>query len=71
MNILKIKDKDTGAWVGIPAIQGPAGKDGKDGSNGADGKTPVKGTDYWTAEDKAEVVAEVLASLSDGDGVSY
>ena len=59
MNILKIKDKGTGAWVGIPAIQGPAGK------------TPVKGTDYWTDEDKAEVVAEVLASLSDGDGVSY
>lgn len=25
--------------------------------------TPVKGTDYWTAEDKAEMVADVIAAL--------
>lgn len=28
-----------------------------------DGHTPQKGTDYWTADDKAEIVAEVLAEL--------
>ena len=31
--------------------------------DGADGHTPVKGTDYWTASDKAEIVAEVTAAL--------
>lgn len=30
---------------------------------GTDGHTPVKGTDYWTASDKAEIVAEVTAAL--------
>lgn len=29
----------------------------------AKGKTPEKGTDYWTDEDKAEMVADVLAAL--------
>ena len=32
-------------------------------SRGADGHTPVKGTDYWTASDKAEVVAEAAAAV--------
>lgn len=33
-------------------------------NDGADGKTPVKGTDYWTEDDKAEIVRQVLASLA-------
>lgn len=36
---------------------------GQDGVSGADGKTPVKGTDYFTAEDKTEFTAEVAKSL--------
>lgn len=36
---------------------------GQDGASGADGKTPVKGTDYFTAEDKTEFTAEVAKSL--------
>ena len=36
---------------------------GAPGKNGADGHTPVKGTDYWTASDKAEVVAEAEAAI--------
>lgn len=40
-SILNIK-KD-GKWVEIPALKGK------------DGYTPVKGTDYWTAEDIAEI----------------
>lgn len=39
------------------------GADGAPGKNGTDGHTPVKGTDYWTASDKAEIVAEVTAAL--------
>ena len=30
--------------------------------DGQDGHTPVKGTDYWTAQDRAEIVEDVLAS---------
>nr|DAE37720.1 MAG TPA: nucleoid-associated protein [Bacteriophage sp.] len=39
------------------------GAAGTPGKNGTDGHTPVKGTDYWTASDKAEIVAEVTAAL--------
>lgn len=39
--------------------------------NGANGKTPVRGTDYWTDEDKKEIVQSVLAELPDGTEVSY
>lgn len=38
---------------------------------GADGYTPVRGTDYWTDEDKAEIksyVDEAVAGIEDGDG---
>ena len=48
---------DTGA-------QGPQGEQGPQGATGADGYTPVKGTDYFTDEDKAELVAAVKASLT-------
>nr|DAM16987.1 MAG TPA: hypothetical protein [Caudoviricetes sp.] len=44
---------------------------GKAGTDGAPGKTPVRGTDYWTAADKAEMVADVLAALPDGTEVNY
>ena len=42
---------------GIPLGEGTPGKDGKDGV------TPVRGVDYWTAEDKQEVIDEVLATF--------
>lgn len=32
---------------------------------GAAGKTPAKGTDYWTDADKAEMIADVLANFTD------
>lgn len=41
---------------------------GSDGKDGADGYTPVKGTDYWTDEDKAEIVAEVAESVDVTEG---
>ncbi len=47
------------------------GAKGDKGADGKDGYTPVKGTDYWTATDKAEIVAEVLAQLPNGSEVSY
>ncbi len=40
---------------GEPGKDGEPGEPGMDGAPGADGYTPVKGTDYWTAEDIAEI----------------
>ncbi len=39
--------------------------------NGVDGKTPVRGTDYWTDADKQEIINSVIAALPDGTEVSY
>ena len=47
------------------------GEKGDTGAAGADGYTPVKGTDYWTAADKAEIVADTLAALPTWTGGSY
>lgn len=41
------------------------------GLKGDKGDTPVKGTDYWTAADKAEIVADTLAALPKWTGGSY
>mgnify|MGYP001032937897 FL=1 len=63
--ICKVWDAEQSKYVGIPAIKGPKG------DQGTNGKTPVRGTDYWTAADKQEIVNDVLAALPDGTEVSY
>lgn len=63
--ICKVWDAEQGEYVGIPAIRGPKG------DPGVPGKTPVRGTDYWTAADKQEIVNSVIAALPDGTEVSY
>ena len=65
MAVFKYRDPVTGEWV---AASGPPGKDGEPGPAGY---TPVKGTDYWTAADKAEIVNDVLAALPAAEGVSF
>lgn len=50
---------------------GPVGPKGDTGATGDPGYTPVKGTDYFTAEDKTELVNAVLAALPAAEGVSY
>lgn len=62
MAVLKIKDEN-GNWTSVPAIKGEPGADGKDG------RTPEKGTDYWTEEDKAEVKTFVDESVVDLENV--
>lgn len=47
------------------------GLKGDKGADGKDGKTPVKGTDYWTTADKEEIVADTLAALPTWTGGSY
>lgn len=56
---------------GDPGENGKNGKDGTNGANGkdgADGYTPIKGTDYFTEADKAEMVSSVIAALPVYDG---
>lgn len=48
----------THGWVNNGQLQGPAGY------------TPVRGTDYWTAEDQQAIVDAVLAALPAAEGVS-
>ena len=49
-----------------------AESDGKLQYNGSDvGLKPVKGTDYWTESDKAEIVADTLAALPTWTGGNY
>ena len=44
----------------------------EDANNGKfDGYTPVKGVDYWTPEDKQEIVDDVLASLPRAEEASF
>lgn len=52
---------DTGPQ-GEKGDKGDTGPQGPQGDPGADGYTPVKGTDYWTATDKAEIVEELKPS---------
>ena len=59
-----------GTVLTITSASGTSSADLK-GEQGKEGKTPVKGTDYWTDADKAEMVNDVLAALPDGDEVSY
>ena len=47
----------------LASLKGEKGEQGEKGQNGKDGKTPVKGTDYFTAEDKTEFTTEVTESL--------
>ena len=53
---------------GDPGKDGQNGIDGQDGKPGADGYTPVKGMDYWTEADKAEMVADVISALPKYNG---
>lgn len=56
---------------GSTGATGATGPQGPKGDTGAAGYTPVKGTDYFTAVDKAEMVSMVLASLPTWSGGSY
>lgn len=71
----KVEQTDTGAKITITDTNGTTtaevtngekgdkGDKGDPGKGGEDGYTPVKGTDYCTDADKAELVAAVLEAL--------
>ena len=58
MAVLKIKDEQ-GNVIAIPSIKGERGEDGY---------TPQRGTDYWTDDDKTEIVNAVIAALPKYNG---
>lgn len=49
--------------TGATGAAGSAGEKGEKGDKGDDGYTPVKGTDYFTEEDKAEIVQAVVEEM--------
>lgn len=57
-----IGDTDTGVKA-----QGDKGDTGAAGKNGSDGKTPVRGTDYWTEADKTEIKSYVDEAIRNGE----
>ena len=42
-------------------------QNGSRGSNGADGKTPQRGTDYWTDDDIASIKSYVETVILNGE----
>ena len=65
------KLKYNGSDVGLKGEKGEKGDAGTPGKDGTNGKTPIKGTDYWIAEDKAEIVSDTLAALPTWTGGNY
>lgn len=53
----------------IELTPGQKGEPGEPGKDGEPGITPVKGLDYWTAEDQAAIINDVLAALPAAEGV--
>lgn len=52
---------------GSPGKDGTNGKDGANGKDGQNGYTPVRGTDYWTAADIAEIKSYVDDAILGGE----
>lgn len=64
MNGLKGDKGDTGEH-GLQGLKGDKGDTGEQGPAGKDGYTPVKGTDYFTEEDKTELIDELEQRLEE------
>lgn len=59
---------------GAPGAQGEKGETGEQGVQGppgAKGDTPIRGTDYWTAEDQTAIVNAVVAQFTDGEATAF
>lgn len=55
----------TGSEEGMPEVEG-ANIKGETGPKGEDGYTPVRGSDYWTAADIAEIKSYVDTAILEG-----
>ena len=84
MAVLKVRDEN-GRVYEIVALKGEKGDKGADGTvafdsltdeqkaalKGDKGDAPQKGVDYYTEEEKTEIVHAVIAALPNGDEVEY
>lgn len=68
---MTLTDGSTSDFYVKNGSKGNPGDKGEQGENGEDGYTPIRGIDYWTEEDKENIVAAVLDALPNGDEVSY
>ena len=62
---------ETSAIQTIKGDKGDKGNPGDKGEPGADGYTPVKGTDYWTSDDKAEIQSYIDNQIGGALNGSY
>ena len=69
---VELTDTETGVTLTITDINGAKtatikngiqGPQGLPGQNGQDGHTPVKGVDYFTEEDKQEIITETASAI--------
>lgn len=66
MDLIKFKANIVAAMIpqkGEKGLDGTQGKDGANGKDGKDGYTPIKGYDYFTAEDIKEVQKDILKQI--------
>lgn len=66
LSAAEVQDMIDASLEGFEGGKGEPGKDGVDGKDGEDGYTPVRGTDYWTEEDKAEIKSYVDEAILGG-----
>ena len=62
---------ETSAIQTIKGDKGDKGNPGDKGEPGADGYTPVRGTDYWTAQDVAEIQSYIDSQIGGALNGSY
>ena len=55
-----------GITKSVQVLDGEKGEKGDKGDN-----TPVRGIDYWTQEDKTEIINSVLSEIQDSEEVHY
>ena len=65
-----VDDEGNLSWTNDGGLENPEVINIK-GPKGDPGYTPVKGVDYFTEEDKAEILDDVLTTLPDASDVSF
>lgn len=58
-SIVKVTENESGVIFTIANQDGTTAAMVMHGRDGVDGTTPIKGVDYWTSEDEAEILQEV------------
>ena len=64
-------DKGDPGEVGPQGPIGPQGEPGPEGPAGADGYTPIKGIDYFTEDEKNEIIEAAKVGASSAADISY